>query len=101
MERAQDREDCFAEEAGFQNERMGRAFDAVLSAARGQGSDPGVSADVEATQAAWAAFQAKQCEAQTRTAGSSVGPVAQYECEMRGAALRAVQLEAWRAMFPD
>ncbi len=83
--------DCADTEFEYQDERLNRAYKALIAGLSGIDKRSAVDA-----QRAWLAFYAKDCAARADRFGSDVAPETESICRMESTAMRAQQLEDWR-----
>lgn len=85
------RQDCADTELTYQDDRLNRAYQSLLTVL----DDLDRRAAVEA-QRAWLTFRDKDCAARAGRFGSDAGPATESTCRMESTAYRAQQLEDWR-----
>jgi uncharacterized protein YecT (DUF1311 family) len=84
-------QDCADAELTYQDDRLNRAYKALLADL----DDLDKRAATQA-QRAWLAFRDKDCGARAGRFGSNAGPATESSCLMKSTAYRAQQLEDWR-----
>ncbi|MGN6382298.1 MAG: lysozyme inhibitor LprI family protein [Dyella sp.] len=84
-------QDCADAELTYQDNRLNRAYKALL----GNLDDLDKREAVQA-QRAWLTFRDKDCGARAGRFGSNAGPATESTCLMKSTAYRAQQLEDWR-----
>ena len=84
-------QDCADAELAYQDDRLNRAYKALLAHL----DDLDKRAAIEA-QRAWLTFRDKDCGARAGRFGSNAGPATESACLMKSTAYRAQQLEDWR-----
>lgn len=84
-------QDCADAELAYQDDRLNRAYKALLANL----DDMDKRAAVQA-QRAWLTFRDKDCGARAGRFGSNAGPATESACLMVSTAYRAQQLEDWR-----
>lgn len=84
-------QDCADAELAYQDDRLNRAYKALLADL----DDLDKRAAVQA-QRAWLTFRDKDCGARAGRFGSNAGPATESACLMKSTAYRAQQLEDWR-----
>jgi len=83
-------QDCAEREPASQDDRLNRAYNALLADL----DDLDKRAAVDA-QRAWLAFRDKHCASRAGRFGSDAGPATESICRMERTAYRAQQLEDW------
>ncbi len=89
--RAVDQGDCADTEFKYQDDRLNKAYKALISGLSGTAKQAAVDA-----QRAWLGFFAKDCSARAARFGSDNAPAIESICRMKSTAIRAQQLEDWR-----
>lgn len=84
-------QDCADAELTYQDDRLNRAYKALLANL----DDLDKRAAIQA-QRAWLTFRDKDCGARAGRFGSNAGPATESACLMKSTAYRAQQLEDWR-----
>ncbi|MGN6235522.1 lysozyme inhibitor LprI family protein [Dyella sp.] len=84
-------QDCADTELTYQDDRLNRAYKALLA----HMDDLDKRAAIQA-QRAWLTFRSKDCGARAGRFGSNAGPATESACLMESTAYRAQQLEDWR-----
>jgi uncharacterized protein YecT (DUF1311 family) len=90
--RVVDQGDCADTEFRHQDERLNKAYKALITSLSGTDKQAAVNA-----QRAWLAFFAMDCSARTARFGSNDAPATESICCMESTAIRAQQLEDWRS----
>ncbi|MEZ2417500.1 lysozyme inhibitor LprI family protein [Luteibacter sp. RCC_6_2] len=93
--RVVDQGDCADSEFKFQDERLNKAYKAVMATLSASGSKEAV-AQAQAAQRAWLAYFDKDCAVRAGRFGSSAAPSTESICRMESTAIRAQQLEDWQ-----
>ena len=88
--RTVDQGDCADTEFKYQDERLNKAYKALITSLGG----PDKQAAVDA-QRAWLTFFVKDCSARAARFGSTDAPATESICRMENTAMRAQQLEDW------
>lgn len=83
-------QDCADAELTYQDDRLNRAYKALLANLDDLGKRGAIQA-----QRAWLTFRDKDCGARAGRFGSNAGPATESACLMESTAYRAQQLEDW------
>lgn len=92
--RVPDQGDCADEEYTFQDERLNKAYKALMTKLA---ADKETEAAARKAQRAWLEFRDDDCAARAQRFGSDAGPATLSICKMETTAQRAQQLEDWRS----
>lgn len=84
-------QDCAEAELTYQDDRLNRAYKALLANMEDLDKRTAIQA-----QRAWLTFRDKDCGARAGRFGSNAGPATESACLMKSTAYRAQQLEDWR-----
>lgn len=84
-------QDCAEAELTYQDDRLNRAYKALLANMKELDKRTAIQA-----QRAWLTFRDKDCGARAGRFGSNAGPATESACLMKSTAYRAQQLEDWR-----
>ncbi len=85
------RQDCAEAKLSYRDDRLNRAYKALLTDLDGLDKRAAIDA-----QRAWLAFRDKDCAARADRFGSTAGPATESTCLTESTAHRAQQLEDWR-----
>lgn len=87
--------DCADSEFKFQDERLNKAYKAVMATLSSSGSKEAAT-QAQGAQRAWLAYFDKDCAVRAGRFGSSAAPATESICRMESTAIRAQQLEDWQ-----